>query len=83
MTRPDIAWYFATVRWLPLFLFTGMGIIDLMAQASRNEPPHWAFIAICITFGLLLFRVGCLLMACQPLRNVNTVSKSRVLQVHP
>ncbi|QTR55425.1 hypothetical protein [Thiothrix unzii] len=65
MTHLDIAWYFATIRWLPLFLFVSIGIADLVAQAGRSEPVHWVFLAICITFGLLLFRVGCILMDCQ------------------
>ena len=64
MTHSELVWYFSTVRWLPLCLLTAIGVTDLLMQPELSNLGHWVFFFSTIVLGILLFKLGCLLMTC-------------------
>jgi branched-subunit amino acid transport protein len=74
MTRAELTWYFSTIRWIPLFLLTAIGITDLLMQPAPSKSEHWLFFLTAIVLGVLLFRLGCLLMTCNQTKRYARVS---------
>ncbi|EIJ37060.1 hypothetical protein [Thiothrix nivea] len=63
-----LVWYFSTLRWLPLWVFSMAGVADCLAQLHSGGEIRWLFPLVCTVWGLLLFRYGCLLVRCQTSR---------------
>ncbi len=74
MTHAELIWYFSTIRWIPLFLLTAIGITDLLMQPEPSKPESWLFFLTALVLGVLLFRLGCLLMTCNQTKRYVKVS---------
>ncbi|MDD5394767.1 MAG: hypothetical protein PHE17_17255 [Thiothrix sp.] len=49
------------MRWVPVWLFFGVGAADLITHLLAGQAINWAFLAVCICAGLLLFQMGSVL----------------------
>lgn len=47
-----------TIRWLPLWLFSGVGAADTLLQLQHGQELHWLFLIICAISGYMLFQLG-------------------------
>lgn len=53
-----LGWYFSIIRWVPLGIFLGVSVTDLITQLRQGSGIDWLFPLVCLLFGVLLFRLG-------------------------
>jgi len=56
-----LGWYFSIIRWIPLGIFLGVGVTNLITQAKQRSGVDWLFPLVCVSLGVLLFRLGTIL----------------------